>query len=247
MQYVERSVQDEARLTAGPDPAAPADPHAPLRPGGPELTRRALALAAAPPGARLLDLGCGRGESAALAAKEPGLLTVGLDLCAARLRDGQTLRPGQPLLQGTAERLPVADGSLDVILAECSLSLIDDRAAALGEIRRALRPGGALALTDVYLRSPERAPGLDQLLAAAGRGLARSRAAICAELAACGLAVALWEDHSSALRDFACAGGAASAGSCWEPAPGVDPFALALAVARARPGYFLLVARRGPP
>lgn len=223
-------MQDEA-CTTGP---------VALRPGGLELTRRALALCGAAPGARLLDLGCGRGESAACAAAEFGLMPVGLDRSPALRGAGC----GLPLLRGVAEALPLAGGAVDVVLAECVLSVMADRAAALREVRRALAPGGAFVVSDVYLRSPGGAPGLAGLLAPAGRGLARSREAICAELAAHSFAVEHWEDHTGALRDFACAA-PAEAARHWEPAPGADSFATALAVARARPGYFLLIAR--PP
>ncbi|NTV65747.1 MAG: hypothetical protein HGA65_19745, partial [Oscillochloris sp.] len=116
--------------------------------------------------------------------------------------------------------------------------------AALGEIRRVLRPGGALALSDVYLRSPERAPELADLLAEEVRGLARARAAICAALGTAGLAIAHWEDHTPALGELASALGPRAVAAHWRPAPGADPFDVALAVARARPGYFLLIARR---
>ncbi|NTU85988.1 MAG: hypothetical protein HGA45_42790 [Chloroflexales bacterium] len=61
--------------------------------------------------------------------------------------------------------------------------------------------------------------------------------------AAHGLAAQLWEDHSEALRDLACRSAARATVSLWTAAPGVDPFDLQIAVARARPGYFLLIAR----
>lgn len=215
-----------------------------LRPGGLALTRRALALCGATRGMLLLDLGCGRGVSAAYAAAEHGLRAVGLDRCPMMLTRGHGRAPRLPLVRGGAEGLPFGDGAVDVVLAECTLSLVGDRAAALREIRRVLRPGGALAMSDVYLRSPERAPGVAELLAAPGRGLARPREAICAELGAAGLAVEHWENHSAALGELAGAVGPGAVALHWEAAPGVEPFAAALAVARARPGYFLLIARR---
>lgn len=211
-----------------------------LHAGGLELTRRALALCGATPGMTLLDLGCGCASSVALA-EELGLLAVGLDRRVTRSPGRPLTRP--PFIQGAAERLPLSDGCVDIVLAECSLSLVADRATALAEIRRALRPGGALALSDVYLRSPERAPEVGALLRPVRRGPARSRAAICAELTTAGLIVERWEDHSAALRGLADAIGPRAVAAQWEPAPGADPFATALAVARARPGYFLLIAR----
>jgi len=53
--------------------------------------------------------------------------------------------------------LPFADRELDGVLAECSLSLVRDQAAALDEIRRVLKPDGKLAVTDMAVtgRLPE--------------------------------------------------------------------------------------------
>lgn len=224
-------------------PAWDEAPDEALRPGGLALTRRALAVCGVTPGMLLLDLGCGRGVSAAYAAAEHSLRAIGLDHCAAMLAHSHVRAPGLPLVCGDAGCLPCGDGVMDIVLAECALSVVGDRAAALREIGRVLRPGGALVMTDVYLRSPERAPGIAQLLAAPGCGLARPREAICAELEAVGLAVEAWEDHSAALSELACTMSPAATAVHWEAAPDVDLFAVALAVARARPGYFLLVAR----
>lgn len=44
--------------------------------------------------------------------------------------------------EGTAERLPAADGSADAVVATHVLCSVDDVAAALQEVRRVLRPGG---------------------------------------------------------------------------------------------------------
>jgi ubiquinone/menaquinone biosynthesis C-methylase UbiE len=54
-------------------------------------------------------------------------------------------------------QLPFADQELDGVIAECSLSVVRDQAAALDEIRRVLKPDGKLAVTDVAVtgRLPE--------------------------------------------------------------------------------------------
>jgi SAM-dependent methyltransferase len=96
-------------------------------------------------GTRLLDAGCGGGESLALAA-ERGARPVGLD------RDpglDEELAVDTPVVRGDLGTLPVRDDSLDVVLAECTLCLSDDVAGTLAEARRVLDEGGRLALSDV--------------------------------------------------------------------------------------------------
>jgi SAM-dependent methyltransferase len=52
----------------------------------------------------------------------------------------------QPIavVDGTAERLPAEDGSVDAVVACLVLCSVTDQAVALAEIRRVLRPGGEL-------------------------------------------------------------------------------------------------------
>lgn len=52
------------------------------------------------------------------------------------------------LRDGDAERLPFGDASFDTVLCALSLCTIPSPAAAVGEMRRVLRPGGRLLLLD---------------------------------------------------------------------------------------------------
>ena len=117
----------------------------PLHPGGVAATRDLMDRADVAAGTRLLDAGCGGGESLALAA-ERGARPVGLD------RDpglDEELAVDTPVVRGDLGTFPVRDDSLDVVLAECTLCLSDDVAGTLAEARRVLDEGGRLALSDV--------------------------------------------------------------------------------------------------
>jgi ubiquinone/menaquinone biosynthesis C-methylase UbiE len=50
---------------------------------------------------------------------------------------------------GTAERLPISDGSLDYAFANMYLHHVEDPQIAIDEMRRALKPGGRLVITDL--------------------------------------------------------------------------------------------------
>jgi len=56
---------------------------------------------------------------------------------------------------GTAERLPAADGTFDAVVASLMLCSVPDQARALGEMHRVLRPGGELRFMEhVAAQSP---------------------------------------------------------------------------------------------
>lgn len=96
------------------------------------------------PGSLVLDLGCASGrETVELQAAR--LRVVGLDIAAAFLRIAQARYPAVGYLLGDALHLPLASGSLDGVWAMASLLhlTLGESGAALAEVRRVLRPGGA--------------------------------------------------------------------------------------------------------
>ncbi len=94
--------------------------------------------AAVPPGARVLDLGCGDG---ALLARLPG--AIGVDLSRAELA-----RSRHPVICGRAQALPFATHAFDAITCHLAFTLFDDIDAVASEIDRVLAPGGSfLAVT----------------------------------------------------------------------------------------------------
>jgi demethylmenaquinone methyltransferase/2-methoxy-6-polyprenyl-1,4-benzoquinol methylase len=110
--------------------------------------REAVRALGCPPGARVLDLGCGTGKLAALLASRCHV--VGLDVSAemlwlARRTHGRRLR----YVQGSAFRLPFCPGSFDAGMSGFVLRNLNDLPAAFAELSRVLRPGAPIAMADI--------------------------------------------------------------------------------------------------
>jgi ubiquinone/menaquinone biosynthesis C-methylase UbiE len=117
-------------------------------------------LAALVPGPRVLDLGIGPGTAVvAMARADASRRHVGLDVSGSMLRRARrrARRAGValPLLRGDALALPVRSGALDGATAHSLLYLLPDPGAALREIRRVLRPGGAIAVLEPRAGAPD--------------------------------------------------------------------------------------------
>jgi ubiquinone/menaquinone biosynthesis C-methylase UbiE len=114
-----------------------------------------LARAEVGPGDRVLDIGCGTGSLlVTLGRKEPDAVLTGLDPDPAALGRARrkAARAGVQvsLDRGFADELPYPDASLDRVLSSMMLHHLDraDRARALTEAHRVLRPGGRFVLID---------------------------------------------------------------------------------------------------
>ena len=112
-------------------------------PGGEEKTRRLIELAALSPGASVLDMGAGAGETLALL-RSLGYAAEGIDLA--------------PRADGVERcdflHTEYPDGSFDAVLGECAFFVSGDQPGALREAQRLLKPGGALLLSDVFFAPP---------------------------------------------------------------------------------------------
>ena len=113
-----------------------------------EATLDGLALA---PGCRLLDVGFGGGLLLELAHRRGVRRLAGVDPSPAavaflRGRPGQLAGAELVLELGVAEALPFADASFDVVASTNAVYFWPDLGRAFAELRRVLRPGGALTL-----------------------------------------------------------------------------------------------------
>jgi len=198
-----------------------------LRPGGTALTARGLDACALRRGARVADVGCGRGASLELL-EERGLRAVGLDMSGDLLAEASR---AFPLLRARGEELPLATASLHCVLCECVLSLSVAPDAFLSELARVLVPDGRLLLSDLYRRDTSLAT---ESAAGCASG-AVTRDILEQRLAQAGFTLLLFEDHTRLLAELT--GRLLFAG--------LPRGALGLGcVGSSKPGYFLCVAQR---
>ena len=109
----------------------------------------------------MLDVGGGLGAPARLLAHEHGCRVTVLDLTEAYCRAGERLTAWTGLgdrvrfRHGDALALPFEDGSFDVAWLQHSSMNVADKGRLYAELRRVLRPGGWLALSEVVAGSGE--------------------------------------------------------------------------------------------
>ena len=112
-------------------------------------------------GERIVDAGSGAGTDALIAARlvGPAGAVIGVEMTAEMLEKARRNAALAGLAnvefrEGILEALPVPDGWADVVISNGVLNLVPDKAAALAEMRRVLRPGGRLQLVDIVLSRP---------------------------------------------------------------------------------------------
>lgn len=98
----------------------------------------------------LLDVGCGTGRNLALV--DGRVRAVGLDPCWESLRKARLRAPSAWLVHARAEMLPFRDGAFETVTSGLVFCSVGDPDRGLAELRRVLRPGGALRMLE-HVRS----------------------------------------------------------------------------------------------
>jgi SAM-dependent methyltransferase len=136
------------------------------------MTDRVLEAAGVTAGADVLDVGCGFGGTLDhLRSRQPGCRLVGLNIDERQVRWARRLLdPGVSFVTADGCRLPVADGSLDHVLAVECIFHFPSRKAFFVEAARVLRPGGTLALSD-FLMAPGALAQVAETMASSAAGV----------------------------------------------------------------------------
>jgi len=111
------------------------------------------------PGDHVVDVGCGAGIDSFIAARMvgPSGQVVGIDMTPAMLGKARASAEAADVgnvkfREGFGEDLPVSDGWADVVVSNGVLNLMPDKAVALEQMARVLKPGGRLQIADILVQ-----------------------------------------------------------------------------------------------
>lgn len=124
-----------------------------LRPGGLELTKRALEFCKFKADDKLLDLGCGKGATIKYISDFYKVDICGLDISESLAAAANEINKGAVIVVSSGENTPFVDDTFNGVFAECTLSLMDNLGKTINEINRIMKCGGCLIISDVYAKN----------------------------------------------------------------------------------------------
>jgi arsenite methyltransferase len=129
--------------------------------GGLSTTKELVDLCGIDENTHVLEVGCGVGATACYLARKVGCRIVGVDIrptMIERARERAARQHVEDRVEfrvADATDLPFEDSSFDAVLVESVTSFIEDKAAAIGEYARVLKPGACVGLNEeIWHRTP---------------------------------------------------------------------------------------------
>lgn len=220
-----------------------------LRPGGFELTDRAMEFCKFSKGDCILDIGCGKGATAEHLKKDFSVYSFGIDPSKVLIRQGKIKNPYLNIKEGRGEDIPFENESMDGVFAECTLSLMEDLPKTIKEAYRVLKKDGWFVITDVYAKNPEYINLLQEFsFNSCMRGL-HDMQKLKKSLEYSGFKIVLSEDHTDLLKKLMVKiiFKYGSMNVFWSKAAccSTDCSGFQEALSKCKVGYFLIIAKKG--
>jgi len=129
--------------------------------GGVIATQKLAELCKLGPGVELLNVGSGSGIAAAYLVENYGCRVVGVDILQGMVDSAQKWAQGKGLSDqmefrlGDAQNLPFEDNKFDALICESVNVFVPDKAKAMREYVRVVKPGGYIGMTEaVWVKAP---------------------------------------------------------------------------------------------
>lgn len=222
-----------------------------LRPGGFTLTQKAVQFCGLNEQTRVLDLGCGMGATASYLYHNHGVKVVGLDPSQKLLNIAKVKNPFATFVSGSGDSLPFEDERFECVLAECTLSLMDDLHVSLKEVYRVLEKGGWFVINDVYAKNPQALKEMDDFaITSCMRGM-HDLSSLQEALKTIGFEIMLLEDCSQLLKElmvkiiFSHGSMSAFWSKTIEGEASQTCCFFEQNIKQCKPGYFILIGKKG--
>ncbi len=220
-----------------------------LRPGGFKLTEKSISFCKFSTGDAILDLGCAVGATVGYLNEFHNIKAVGMDKSEKLITIAKEKYGFAEFLRGKGEHIPFEDEKFNGVFAECTLSLMDDLDKTLKEVFRVLKNNGWVVISDVYAKDPAVINELNRFsISSCVRGL-HDLDLLCDKLGKIGFKIMLLEDCSHLLKELLLeitfAHG--SMADFWNKTTdnSIDGCEFQEALKTCKPGYFLLIAKKG--
>ena len=126
-----------------------------IRPGKFDITDKAMEIWDLPKGSKVLEIGCGEGDTAQHLTDKYGFDVTGMDISLAMIDKAKEAHPGIEFMYGDGEILDsFMSFTFDGIVYECVLSLISMADEALHEAYCVMKKGAKIFISDLYMRDP---------------------------------------------------------------------------------------------
>lgn len=173
-----------------------------LRPGGFDLTEKAIEFCKIKEQDTVLDLGCGMGATVGYLYEKYNIKAVGIDPSDKLLNIAKENCTYADFVKGTGDYLPFSNESFQCVFAECTMSLMNDLNSTITEVNRVLKKDGWFVITDVYAKNPDEIPELESCsINSCMRGL-HNLDALQEKLKSTGFEIALFEECSDLLKQL---------------------------------------------